>query len=99
MLLLFFAGTLPLQRGRPMGMHCQPNTAPDGSASTLGEVEHDLLLGPEGWCNADKPVHRCRCTVDGVGGAFCELPREQVCLNQCNGTPFPVRLPLCLVTR
>lgn len=48
----------------------------DGEKNGWGRVENSLILGEEGWCNAEKPVHRCPCHLDGLGGAFCELVSE-----------------------
>ena len=79
------AGTPPLQRGRPMGMHCQPNKSPDGLNSTVGDTDPKDLFGPEGWCNAEAPGKHCPCYLDGLSGPGCNITTENTCLNQCNG--------------
>lgn len=36
------------------------------------------VLGPEGWCNADKPLRHLDCLVDGRSGPLCDILNEQV---------------------
>ncbi|KAL4452535.1 hypothetical protein ABPG75_008197 [Micractinium tetrahymenae] len=72
-------GSPPVREGRMMGGWCQPNI------TGWGTVDPDLLFGPEGWCTAQEPKHRCDCYLDGYGGPTCEERYEQFCLNQCNG--------------
>jgi hypothetical protein len=79
------AGIPPLQRGRPMGIHCQPNVSPDGMNSSVGEMNYRDLFGSEGWCNAEAPEVKCPCYLDGVHGSECNIIAENMCLNQCNG--------------
>ena len=31
----------------------------DGSDNDWGDIPNELLFGPEGWCNAEEPVHTC----------------------------------------
>ena len=33
----------------------------DGLDNGWGDVPNELLFGPEGWCNAEEPVHTCAC--------------------------------------
>ena len=68
--LLLLLPPLPLQR-QAHGVECL--TGEDGEKNGWGRVENSMILGEEGWCNAEKPVHRCPCHLDGLGGAFCEL--------------------------
>ena len=81
-------GTPPQKVGRPMGLHCQPSTDEFGnSTGSKGDVTYKDLFGPDGWCNADKPNTTCSCgeARDGISGAFCDIPVEQFCVNQCSG--------------
>ncbi|EFN56537.1 hypothetical protein CHLNCDRAFT_51514 [Chlorella variabilis] len=78
-------GSPPERQGRPMGLYCQPSKLDNGTATAWGEVEPELLFGPEGWCTSEAPRHVCDCFVDGWGGNNCELRYEAFCLNQCNG--------------
>lgn len=71
-------GSPPRQWGRPLSQWCQPNKTEDGQDSVWGTVDPELLWGPEGWCNADRPAHRCHCYIDGRGGELCEDVFEQV---------------------
>jgi len=79
------AGTPPLQRGRPMGLHCQPSKSLAGINSSLGEIDPQDLFGPEGWCNAEAPEVKCPCYLDGLFGPGCNITAENMCLNQCSG--------------
>jgi hypothetical protein len=50
-------GTPPLKRGRPL-ISCYPLS--DSSGNPIphwgwGSVPYEDILGPQGWCNADKP--------------------------------------------
>ncbi|KAK9909083.1 hypothetical protein WJX75_006916 [Coccomyxa subellipsoidea] len=79
-------GTVFSQRGRPMilGM-CNPSKDDEGNPTDWAFVDPELLYGPNGWCEADEPAHRCTCLIDGVAGPTCDEPTEMVCPNQCSG--------------
>lgn len=53
---------------------CPASAGEDGETKNgWGRVENSMILGDDGWCSADKPIHRCPCHLDGIGGAFCEV--------------------------
>ena len=54
------AGSPPRQQGRPMNWFCQPK------GSFGGTIEWEDLFGPQGWCQAAQPKHKCECNVPGV---------------------------------
>ncbi|KAK9805381.1 hypothetical protein WJX73_008851 [Symbiochloris irregularis] len=89
-------GTPPLQEGRPMILdRCQPNTDDAGQPVSHGRLDPELLYGPEGWCEAKKPEHRCPCSIEGRIGPSCDQLVEHVCPNQCSGHGR-CRLGFCL---
>jgi hypothetical protein len=59
------AGSPPQQRGRPMGLWCQPSKTAEGEATSWGTMEPASILGPQGWCNAAQPDAFCECYLDG----------------------------------
>ena len=77
----------PTRVGRPMGLHCQPSTDETGSAVPNGDVPYDDLFGPDGWCQAAKPVTKCSCSEsgDGLSGDHCENTVRHMCPGQFNG--------------
>jgi hypothetical protein len=78
-------GAPPRRRGRPLGMHCQPSSAPGGAASPFGDAPREALFGADGWCNADSaPARDCPCYLDGLHGPTCDVQGEMVCINQCS---------------
>lgn len=78
--------TPPVQVGRPLGHHCQPNKIPGTDRPTkFGEVNNTLLFGDKGWCQADEPEYKCPCYLDGMLGPNCDIPAEHFCVNQCSG--------------
>ncbi len=46
---------------------------------------HEGVLGPDGFCNSDKPMQRCGCTLDGLWGPTCETRVTQVRLGWRRG--------------
>lgn len=44
----------------------------EGKPTDWGHVEPELLYGSHGWCEADEPLHRCHCFIDGLAGSTCE---------------------------
>ncbi|PNH01148.1 putative glucuronoxylan glucuronosyltransferase F8H, partial [Tetrabaena socialis] len=77
-------GTPPLQRGRPM-YWCQPSSDKEGHKVMWGAVKYEDLYGDNGWCNADVPNFMCPCRLGGLIGTMCNIPMEQLCINQCSG--------------
>lgn len=79
-------GTPPLQIGRPLGDHCQPNKTPGtGTPTKFGDIDPEKLFGPRGWCEADNPEFTCPCYLEGMMGMYCNITTEHFCLNQCSG--------------
>ena len=46
----------------------------EGNPTDWAFVDPELLYGPNGWCEADEPAHRCTCLIDGVAGPTCDEP-------------------------
>lgn len=59
------------------------NAVPWAAASLGGGMPFDMIYGPQGWCQADEPIVRCDCVVDGYAGLTCEARTEAFCPNQC----------------
>ena len=80
-------GTPPIQAGRQLSLHCQPKNDSHGNTGHGSENRptYEQLLGPNGWCEADRPGFTCPCIADGIAGQFCEFVREPFCVNQCGG--------------
>eukprot|EP00798_Chlamydomonas_sp_ICE-L_P007380 gene7380-504_t len=76
------------QAGRTLSVRAQPGSDASGKKNKWGraQVTYDMLYGPQGWCNADNPkasAYLDVCTLDNLGGPFCNISKEAYCPNQC----------------
>lgn len=79
-------GTPPIRVGRP-ATWCWPKHDENGNEPQWVKahaVDNELIWGPEGWCEAENPKHKCPCVIDGLTGPNCDIVIERACANQCS---------------